>query len=75
MRCSAGNGELRTKRTARQGGAVASLTRDTVLLYLGKKNRAGSVTGTRVIHSAMITRQVCSAEGSPRLSQKIKSAR
>lgn len=75
MSCSAGKCELRAKGTAMWAGGAASLTRDTVLPYLGKKSRAGPVTGTSVIHSPVITRQVCSDEASPRSSQEGKSAR
>lgn len=73
MSCSAGKHELRAKETVRW--AVASLTRDTVLLCLGKKSRAGPVTGTRVNHSPVITRHVCSDKASPRSSWEVKSAR
>lgn len=59
--------ELRVK------GTVASQTRGTVLLCLGKKSRAGPVTETRVIHSPVITRQVCSDKASPRSSWEVKS--
>lgn len=71
MSCSAGKCELIAKGIVRW--AVTSQTRDTVLLCLGKKSRAGLVTSTKVIHIPVITRQVCSDKTSPRSSWKVRT--
>lgn len=74
MGCSMEEGESGAEDDSQGSRAVTSLARCSVPWYPNKKSRAGPVSTTKVSHSPVISRQVCSDRAGPWPNQEANSS-